>query len=66
MVLRAASSNLPLRLTPTPGHPGPPCYFWGENDVAAAGFEGCLGPGLGPSVNKKKKRKKKNYVNAGR
>ena len=55
MVLRAASSNLPLRYTPTPGHPGPPCYFWGGNDVAAAGLEGCLGPGLGPSVKKKKK-----------
>ncbi|XP_013632409.1 PREDICTED: uncharacterized protein LOC106337846 [Brassica oleracea var. oleracea] len=52
-----AGSNLPLRLTPTPGHPGPPCYFWGGNDVAAAGLEGCLGPGLGPSVNRGEEKK---------
>ncbi|WZZ84244.1 hypothetical protein YC2023_112823 [Brassica napus] len=54
MILRAASSNLPLRLTPTSGHPGPPCYFWGGNDMAAAGLEGCLDPGLRPSARRRK------------
>ena len=51
--------SMPRWVKPFGGHPGPSCYFWGGVNVAAAGFEGCLGPAWDPRSSKKKKKKKK-------
>ena len=57
MVLRAASSNLPFRYTPTSGTRAHPATFWGGNDVAARASKDVWAPAWDPRLKKKKKKK---------